>query len=86
MMEFSSDCCQCILLIHRDGDQFVLDDWIQKCEKHKNINENALLKVVLTHNNNFNRKVNSRAERDQQKLDKRNEFNSIRNSGAGVRK
>ena len=79
------DSCLCEIEIDENSD-FV--SWFNKCELHKNINENSLLNVVLTHNRNFNRRFTN-PTKDEKKLmiqDKRAEKLSIKASGQGTRR
>lgn len=82
---WTSDACKCEIEIDKDIN-FV--SWFFKCEFHKNINDNALLNVVLTHNNNFNRRFTkpNASEKRQLTLDKRNEVARIRALGGGIRR
>lgn len=82
---WTSDACKCEIEINENLD-FV--SWFFKCEFHKNINDNALLNVVLQHNNNFNRRFNNPNADQKRQLtqDKRNEVARIRALGGGIRK
>jgi len=82
---WTPDSCLCEIEID-DLSNYV--SWYNKCEFHKNINDNALLNVVLVHNRNFNRRF-SNPNSSEKKLmiqDKRAEKLRIKAMGNGTRR
>lgn len=85
---WGSDCCQCIIELDMPGETYV--DWIQKCELHKNLNDQAFLDAVLAHNQGFKivgvvPNLPTEAEKSQNDANKRAEFARILAMGNPVR-
>jgi len=60
------------------GEDVIFENWIQKCQEHQNLSDQALLDAVSTHNRSF------KAPKTNQ--DKRTEKNRIRLMGAVIKK
>jgi len=67
------DSCQCHLIIEIGTNLLIFA--IRVCHIHKTVNDNALVRIVLIHNNSFNEKFGNRVltliERNEISQDKR---------------
>lgn len=82
MISWMPDTCQCVLEIKLDGNNVNFIGWIQKCQIHKNFNNQALVVQILLHNRGFGISLNaSLREKQENILNKRNEKARIRAMG-----
>lgn len=80
MIRYSPDTCDCVIIV--DPQFSRLETWEQKCQIHKNINDNALLNVILAHNKGHNNPTQTRLDTITKKA---NERKRIRDLGAPIR-
>jgi len=79
-MLWSPDSCDCKIIVNEN---FVYQDWIQKCFIHKNMDDVAFLNIVQNHNKGVNRSIGTPAVKRQNKS---NEIKRINALGDGVTK
>ena len=77
--------CDCIVIISgTDGETFV--NWEQKCNEHKDLNDQALLDTILTHHRQYADQVGDTArQKADHATDRATEKARIRATGAPVR-
>ena len=87
-LRWYSDTCDCILIVQSNFSALISVD--QKCELHKNLNDQAFLDAVLAHNQGFKivgvvPNLPTEAEKSQNDANKRAEFARILAMGNPVR-
>ena len=84
IMEWNPDTCPCKLVI--DGN-LAYEDWQHKCEEHMALSDQTLVDTVATHNKVYQLTgTPTPAEKNQNQIDKKTEYDRIKALGPGVTK
>jgi len=87
MVFWNPDTCHCRIEIDSN---YNFIDWVQKCELHKNLNNQVLIVEVMKHNKSFNYKFGNidlnPIQTKEIAQDRKNEFTRIKLLGDGIEK